>query len=116
MITPWGSSDSEKQFERGLTWVGTPSHGGFLVGKAYARKHLSPAAIAEGSPFGQCLAFEEDCDAAIVLYELPASREGFSNVTDADLLESLSRWHPKYLAARGITPTAEPINMVGGGL
>jgi hypothetical protein len=114
VITPWGVSDYEKKFERGLTWVGTPSHGGFLVGKAYARKHLTPAAVAEGQPFGQYLAYEEDCDAAIVLYELPQTREGFSDVTDADLVESLSRWHPKYLAARGIAATAEPFNITAG--
>jgi hypothetical protein len=109
MSTPWGNSDSEKRYERGLTWVGTPSHGGFLVGKAYASKHLSPAAIAEGEPFGQYLAYEEDCDATIILYELPVTREGFSHVTDADLVDSLSRWHPQYLAARGIAVTAEPV-------
>jgi hypothetical protein len=115
MFTPWGNSDSEKHYARGITWVGTPSHGGFLVGKAYARKHLSAAAIAEGQPFGQYLAYEEDCDAAIVLYELPATREGFSNVTDEDLLLSLSRWHPAYLAARNIPATAEPFKMPAGG-
>jgi hypothetical protein len=114
MLTPWGNSDSETKYERGFTWVGTPSHGGFLVGKAYARKHLTAAAIAEGEPFGQYLAFEEDCDAAVVLFELPATREGFSSVTDDDLLLSLSRWHPKYLAARGIAATAEPFNMPAG--
>lgn len=111
MFTPWGNSDSEKYYERGLTWVGTPSHGGFLVGKAYALKHLTAAAIAEGAPFGQYLAFEEDCDAAIILYELPATREGFSNVTKEDLLLSLSRWHPEYLAVRGIVATAEAFVM-----
>jgi hypothetical protein len=117
MITPWGNSDSEKRYERGLTWVGTPSHGGFLVGKAYAQKHLTAAAIAEGQAFGQYLAYEEDCDAAIVLYELPATREGFSHVIESDLLDSLSRWHPAYLAARNIPATAEPFNMpVGGGM
>ena len=84
------------------------------MGKAYARKHLTPAAIAEGEPFGQYIAYEEDCDAAIVLYELPATREGFSHVSDAELIERLSRWHPKYLAARGISATAEPVNMPAG--
>jgi hypothetical protein len=113
-VTPWGMSDSEKSYDRGLTWVGTPSHGGFLVGKGYARKHLSPAAIAEGAPFGQYLAFEEDCDASIILYELPQTRGDFTfgpEGAEADLLMSLSRWHPAYLAARGIAATAEPFEM-----
>lgn len=115
MFTPWGNSDSETKYDHGLTWVGTPSHGGFLVGKAYARKHLSPAAIVEGEHFGQYFAFEEDCDAAIVLYELPQTREGFSHVSDAELIESLSHWHPKYLAARGIEATAEPVQIPQAG-
>jgi hypothetical protein len=116
MFTPWSNSDYEKHFERGLTWVSTPSHGGFMVGRAYARKHLSPAAIAAGMPFGQYICFEEDCLAAIVLYELPATREGFSNVTDSDLLETISRWNPEYLAARGIATTVEPMKIASGGM
>ena len=100
MNTPWGCSDNEKRFGRGLTWVGTPSHGGFLVGRAYARKHLSQAAQDAGDPFGSYLAYEEDCDAAIVLYELPFTREGFSNVSDQELLDSLSYWETPYLLAQ----------------
>jgi hypothetical protein len=115
MITPWGNSDSEKHYERGLTWVGTPSHSGFLVGKAYARKHRTPAAQAVGEPFGQYLAFEEDCKAAVILFELPATRVGFSSVSDAELIHSLSVWESGYLAARAIAPTAEPVNFGGGG-
>jgi len=114
MVTPWGNSDSETRYDRGLTWVGTPSHGGFLVGKAYARKHLTPAAQNVGVPFGQYLAFEEDCDAAVILLELPQTREGFSHVSDAELVESLFRWHPEYLAERGIAPTAEAVRIPSG--
>jgi hypothetical protein len=109
-MTPWGNSDSEKRYDRGLTWVGTPSHGGFLVGKAYARKHLTPAAIAAGMPFGPYIAFEEDCLATIVLYELPQTREGFSDTSEERLIESLSAWVPTYLKARGIAPTREPVS------
>jgi len=111
MNTPWGHSDSETHFERGLTLVGTPSHGGFLVGRAYAEKHLSPAAIAEGDSFGGYLAYEEDCDASIILLELPQTRTPFSpeHVTDEALIRSLSYWHEGYLLARGITPNAEAV-------
>jgi Domain of unknown function (DUF7007) len=104
MNTPWGRSDYEKKFERGLTWVSTPSHGGFLVARGTAERLLSPAAIAHGDPYGEYLAYEEDCDAAIILYELSQTREGFSNVSDAELIESLSYWHIPYLTERGITP------------
>jgi hypothetical protein len=65
---------------------------------------LTQAAIAQGKRFSDYLAFEEDCDAAIILYELPQTREGFSHVFDSELLESLSYWHIPYLVARGITP------------
>ena len=109
MRTPWGDSDYEKRIQRGLTWVSTPSHGGFMVSRTVAAKLLTPAAIAAGQSFGDYLAFEEDCDAAIVLFELPQTREGFSNVSDTDLLESLSYWHIPYLTARGITPKPEQV-------
>jgi hypothetical protein len=109
MHTPWGVSDYEKKIQRGLTWVSTPSHGGFMVARATAEKLLSPAAVGCGEQFGSYLAYEEDCDAAIVLYELPQTREGFSHVTDAELLESLSYWRIPYLEARGITPNPEQV-------
>jgi hypothetical protein len=45
---------------------------------------------------------------------LPQTWEGFVGVNPADLLDSLSRLHSKYLAARGIPTTAEPVNIAGG--
>jgi hypothetical protein len=109
MNTPWGHSDYEKKLERGLTWVSTPSHGGFLIGRALAARLLTPAATACGNKFGNYLAYEEDCDAAIILYELPRTRESFSNTSDAELVKSLTYWHLPYLIARGITPNPEAI-------
>ena len=85
------------------------------MGRAYARKHLTQAAQAVGEPFGQYLAFEEDYKAAVILFELPATRDGFSHVSDTELIHSLSVWKSGYLAARGITPTAEPVNFGAGG-
>jgi hypothetical protein len=110
-MTPWGTSDSETEVVKGIIWCNTPSHEGFLVGKAVAKKLLTPAAQAVGRPFAQYLAYEGDCDAAIVMLELHATRDGFWNVTDECLIESLSHWHPEYLAARGIAPTAEAFVM-----
>jgi hypothetical protein len=107
MHTPWGRSDYQKQFRRGVTWVSTPSHGGFMIAEGTARELLSAAAIAEGELCCGYLAFEEDCDAAIVLYELPETREGFSNTSDAELIASLSAWNLPYLRARGIEPDAQ---------
>jgi hypothetical protein len=109
MNTPWGFSDSRKTFERGLHWVSTPSHGGFMVSRGLAETILTPAAIAQGKQFADYLAYEEDCDAAIILYELPQTREGFSHVSDAELIESLTYWHLPYITARGISPNPDAL-------
>lgn len=109
MRTPWGNSDYEKRIERGITWVSTPSHGGFMVARGVAAKLLSQAAVAVGQVCGDYLAFEEDCDAAIILYELPQTREGFSHVSDAELWDSLSYWHSAYLISRGIAPNPDRV-------
>lgn len=110
MNTPWGQSDYEKKYRRGVTLVGTPSHGGFMIAEGTARELLTPAAQAEGQRFCGYLCYEEDCDAAIILYELPETREGFtSDVSDKALHHSLSYWNTQYLRARGIEPDAEQV-------
>jgi hypothetical protein len=106
MLTPWGKSDSMQRIQRGLSFVGTPSHGGFMVSDGVARKQLSSAALLRGQRCGNYYAFEEDCDAYIVLLEIPASRQG--TLTDEKkIIEGLSRWHADYLIERGIEPDAE---------
>ncbi len=106
MNTPWGISDSKQTIARGLSFVGTPSHGGFAVADGYARKHLSGAALLRGNRKGSYYFFEEDCDAYIILLEIPASRQG--TLTDEKkIIEGLSRWHADYLIERGIAPDLE---------
>jgi hypothetical protein len=105
--TPWGKSQNATKVERGLTFHSTSSHGGFLVSKGYAHKHLSPSALKRGEAWGNYYAFEEDCAATIVELELPATRVVFSNpenITDESLIKTLSRWYPDYLIERGVTP------------
>lgn len=103
MNTPWGKSDSIQRITRGLSFVGTPSHGGFAVADGYARKHLSASALLRGNRKGSYYFFEEDCDAFIILLEVPASRQG--TLTDEKrIIEGLSRWHLNYLRERNITP------------
>jgi hypothetical protein len=104
--TPWGKSDSLQRIQRGLSFVGTPSHGGFMVADGVARKQLSSAALLRGQDFGNYYAFEEDCDAYIVLLEVPASRQG-TLVDEKKIIEGLSRWHADYLIERGIEPDAD---------
>jgi uncharacterized protein DUF7007 len=106
--TPWGKSDEAIRIARGLTWVSTPSHGGFLVGRGYAQKNLTPHAIAKGERFGSYLAYEEDCAAAIILWEVPqAHAQLFPKSDIKNLYDSLSRWNADYLLARDLKP-AEP--------
>jgi hypothetical protein len=109
MRTPWGKPDSKTTLARGISFVTTPSHGGFMVALAMANRFLSVAANRRGLKYGDYLAFEEDGDALIVLLELPVSMleklGGFPTV--AALVKSLSIWHADYLLERGITPDLE---------
>jgi hypothetical protein len=106
MNTPWGKSDEAIKIAHGLTWVSTPSHGGFLVSDGYARKHLSPVALLKGERFGNYYAYEEDCNAAIILYEVPqAHAQLFPDGDLKHLYDSLSRWNADYLIARDLKPS-----------
>jgi hypothetical protein len=108
--TPWGKSQQSRKIARGLTFHSTSSHGGFLVSAGFAERHLSPAAIARGQRWGNYYAYEEDCLAAIVELEIPATRGLFQNpegITDESLIRTLSRWYADYLIERGITPEPE---------
>ena len=71
MRTPWGRSDTVDRPCDGVYAVTTPSHGGFLVDKAWAAANLTAAAQAEGESFGEFLAFEEDCGWAFLVFEHP---------------------------------------------
>ena len=77
MQTPWGTSDHTIRLARGVVWVSTPSHGGFLFTREAAHKYLTEEARLAAETFG-CFgygtgryAFEEDCKYAIVLFEHP---------------------------------------------
>lgn len=116
MNTPWGKSDSKQTVKRGLSFVTTPSHGGFMVSKTYAEKHFSKAAITRGKAYGSYLAYEEDCDYLIVIWEvggfdIPSSTPttstdilGLGKFTREQLIKSLSMWHADFLIERGETP------------
>jgi hypothetical protein len=104
MKTPWGKSDSETKFARGVTWVGTPGHGGFMISKGVAKSYLTEAAQKRGFSFGGYLAYEEDCDYALVSFEHP---ELFPELKPETVFHSLSAWSADYLIERGITPEPE---------
>lgn len=102
--SPWGKVQHEVKIRRGLTWVSTASHGGFLIGRVQQRT-LSNAAISRGERWGSYLAYEEDCAASIVLYELPEAHQAICPETDLkNLFKSLSTWDADYLLERGLIP------------
>ena len=109
MNTPWGRADSNVLLAPGVHSVCTPGHGGILVAKAVAQQRLGPEALSIGDPFGQYLAFEEDCAYAAVLADWPdlwrqmVKLEGcydaeLENATDEEIrnhfLKTCYIWYP----------------------
>jgi hypothetical protein len=117
MNTPWGVSDSKVTYRFGVSFVTTPSHGGFMVSSS-AQSLLSDAARKRGKKYGSYLAFEEDCDAYIILLEVMHSGEAMPDVmkyplnipTRERVIEALSHWHADYLIERGIEPDLAGLN------
>jgi hypothetical protein len=108
--TIWGKSDSKITLARGLSWVGTPSHGGFAITVKAAQQFLTNAAIQRGERRGAYLFYEEDNLAAIVLYELPQAlrlKWSTSVPTKESLIKSLSTWNADYLIQVGETPDSD---------
>lgn len=105
MFTPWGMAQNVERYARGLNQVSTASHGGFMVGKGFANKWMSTEAIAQGMKYGNYLCYEEDCQWAIVAYELPQFWSAMYPKTENSLIlhhirKSLEQWNPKYLQAK----------------
>lgn len=101
MNTPWGKSDSKTNYLRGVSFVGTPGHGGFAVTSKAAHQYLTAQARAKAEFRNGYFFFEEDCDAFIVMLEIPQTRDQYS---EDKIVESLSHWHADYLIERGIAP------------
>jgi hypothetical protein len=117
--TPWGAVDSVKPLTRGISWVTTPGHGGLMISKAFAEKHLTPAALKHGEWYGDrytgkgYYCYEEDCAWAIPMWELPQFwPETFKHMKECQtkeaqrqyLHELLSRYFADYLLEIGVQP------------
>lgn len=91
--SPWGTIQTQTVLARGVRWVNTASHGGFLISRTFAEAYLSPAAVKRGKDWNGYLAYEEDCDATIILFETRAFDDalGYTRNHDAEQLVSLSR-------------------------
>ena len=106
MMSPWGKSQEVVKLARGISWVSTAGHGGFMIAAGAAEQVLSQEARNHATErYNDYFCFEEDCDAEIVLYEHPEYAEPLGIKSLANNYESLSRWNPKYLIDRGQQPT-----------
>jgi len=115
MYSPWGPVEqSTPIISSDLLWVSTAGHGGLMVTKAFAEKHLSAAARKRGEKCGDYVCFEEDCAWQIAAFELKSPYR--ERLLDDDtgvireqydrnrLLEALSFWYADYLIEIGEKP------------
>ena len=86
--TPWGMSDYSKKFGPGITFYGTPSHGGFRVSIGKLRKM---PIILQGLHFPQPGWFEEDSAYCAVMIAFP---EYFSEEDVTNAKATLKNWYP----------------------
>jgi hypothetical protein len=112
--SPWGAVQDQDSYCPGVTRVSTAGHGGIAVAEGIAHKHLSEEARRRaGFHHSGYYWYEEDCDWAIPIYELPvlwpkvARNDNIEQLKRA-LFLTLSLWNADYLLERGIEP--EPDN------
>lgn len=90
--TPWGYADSMKEIVKGVTLVGTPSHGGLRVDKkefsnlVMDKSFLRDVAIDSKHYYW----FEEDCAAALFLFDAPQVIEPYLRETRKEYSNDLA--------------------------
>lgn len=103
MRSPWGEIEYvEKTGVRGVTFVSTPSHGGYRVTIKRA-KEMHPALFGLGIDYGsRYYWFEEDCDWVAVELTWPTvgqsrvdNRSVPTSVIRASAMKSLRQWQPE---------------------
>lgn len=112
--SPWGSIQYSAQIAPGLRQVSTASHGGLLLSHGAAeRLHISPMALSLGNRWQDGWAYEEDCEWAILAWEIPQHwpllfrHAGWQIQADPRtyLIETLSAWCPTILLYHGVSPS-----------
>lgn len=83
--TPWGTADSKQEYGPGVTFYGTPSHGGFRVAPKLNAK--MPEYLRDESGW-----YEEDCAWANVAVAFP---ERFKPAEIEAALGTLKGWEPE---------------------
>lgn len=82
--TPWGKSDDSRRLAKGITFYGTPSHGGIRVTERAALEALSPAALQEAEVWSGAYWFEEDVACFIVFNEVEKVRPSVYSKEDCE--------------------------------
>lgn len=112
--TIWGAAQSVENLCRGVRLVSTARHGGLLVAKGFAKKHI-PQSVLDKIPFrDNYYQFEEDCDLHLVFFFYPSLAEKAmlslypekSNDERVDItkkyvdgtIKAMTRWFPKLLS------------------
>lgn len=117
-FSPWGGIQHSSIIARGLKAVSTAGHGGYMVTQKFADKYLSEACKKRALEYSNYLCYEEDCDYAILAYDLldtfgermkseKSTMEEYKN----SLIESLSYYNPEYLIEIGVKPFEKQYNL-----
>lgn len=104
----WGKVQTSKTLVRGVTWVSTAGHGGFMISKGWAEKNLTETARKYGAVYGGYLCYEEDIRCEIIFLEHPEfhTNEIFTNEYNREkTIKNLSGYYPQYLIEVGIEPS-----------
>lgn len=102
-MSPWGSPQWEDLYHDGIAFVGTRSHGGFLVPIEYAEKHMRKDSLKLANSYcnpyagdgwsHKYYAFEEDCAGLAVVRDFP---ELGSGEMTAEEIEEMFQSHCAY--------------------
>lgn len=118
MFTPWGAPVRTLRLEPGITAVLTARHGGLMLARGYAERHLSASARRRAIRFGEYYAFEINHAWAIPMLELPHLQEAFGSFAKPELQQAPASYlqrivhaqHQDYLSEievqRSSVPTA----------
>lgn len=69
--TPWGKPDEVLEYEPGMYWLSTPSHGGFYLAQEHNAQIPEEWRQASFCGQGERGWYEEDCDWAFVALTFP---------------------------------------------
>lgn len=108
MNTPWGKAVNKVSLMRGITWVDTPAHGGFMVSKAFAEKHFDPYVLTLAGKYSNYYAFEEDVLWSILVLELDYLDDVVDKKKIVDLFPKMKTWKELHKQAREVASRYYP--------